>query len=97
MVTEKKDRTVKKAAILLDKHEAALIKELGSKSFDLLTPKQTADRIDIPVGRLGDLVRQGWLASIPELNAGSANLYYRWRVEFVKRYRAPYGKRNNHT
>lgn len=89
---ERKDRTVQKAADLLKKHEKALRRELGKSAEELLTPKQTANELNTPVPNLGDLVRQGWLAPAPDKDVGHAHQYYRWRVEFVKRYRTTYRK-----
>ena len=42
MTEEKKNRVVHKAATLLGEHETPLIKELGLRAFELLTPKQSA-------------------------------------------------------
>jgi len=89
---EEKDRTVQKAGKLLRKHEKSLIRELGASAFDLFTPAQTANELNVGVPRLGDLVRQGWLAGAPDKDVGHAHQYYRWRVEFVKRYRTTYKK-----
>jgi hypothetical protein len=89
---ERKDRSVQKAAALLKKHEKALRRELGKSADDLLTPKQVADELSTIVPHLGDLVRQGWLAPAPDKDVGHAHQYYRWRVEFVKRYRTTYKK-----
>ncbi len=89
---EEKDRTVQKAVKLLKKHEKAFKKELGPVAFELLTPIQTANELSVGVPRLGDLVRQGWLAPVPGKDVGHAHQYYRWRVEFVKRYRTTYKK-----
>jgi hypothetical protein len=87
---ETKKRKTKKAADMLELHESNLIKELGASAFDLLTPARAAKEIGLPVGRITDLVRQGWLASVPDEHAGPAHLYYRWRVELIKRYRRKY-------
>lgn len=92
---EEKDRTVQKAVKLLKKHEKMLIRELGASAFELLTPKQTAKELlgfESKVSQLGDLVRQGWLAAAPDKDVGHAHQYYRWRIEFVKRYRTTYKK-----
>lgn len=92
---ERKDRTVQKAADLLKKHEKALRRELGKSAEELLTPRQVAEELfgyADQVTRLGDIVRQGWLAPAPEKDVGHAHQYYRWRVEFVKRYRTTYKK-----
>jgi hypothetical protein len=89
---EEKDRTVQKAVKLLRKHEKPLIRELGASAFDLLTPTQAANELSVGVPRLGDLVRQCWLAAAPDKDVGHAHQYYRWRVEFVKRYRTTYKK-----
>ena len=92
---EKKNRTVQKAAKLLEKHEKALRRELGKSAEDLLTPSQVAEALfgyADQTPRLGDLVRQGWLVPAPEKDVGHAHQYYRWRVEFVKRYRTTYKK-----
>ena len=93
---ESKDRTVQKAAKLLQKHEKSLKKELGKSAEELLTPRETASELfsnadKVPL--LGDLVRQGWLAPAPDKDVGHAHQYYRWRVEFVKRYRTTYNTR----
>jgi len=95
---EEKNRSVEKATKLLKKYEKALVRELGKSAEDLLTPKQTAlvlfeDESKVP--RLGDLVRQGWLAPAPDRDVGHAHQYYRWRVEFVKRYRQTYKKKES--
>lgn len=93
---ESKDRTVQKAFKMLKKHEKSLIRELGKSAEDLLTPRQAALALfedEHKVARLGDLVRQGWLAPVPDKDVGHAHQYYRWRVEFVKRYRQTYRKK----
>jgi hypothetical protein len=92
---EEKDRTVQKAVKLIKKHEKMLIRELGPSAFELLSPKQTAKELlrdEHKVSQLGDLIRQGWLAPAPDKDVGHAHQYYRWRVEFVKRYRTTYKK-----
>jgi hypothetical protein len=94
MATKEKDRTVLRAVKLLEEHKVSLIESLGASAFDLLTPKQVAGVLSIDVSRITDLTRQGWLASAPEeYDVGNAHLYYRWRVEFVKRYKTSYKKR----
>jgi hypothetical protein len=94
IMTKQKDREVLRAKPLLEKHRSALIEDLGAAAFDLLTPKQTANVLGVDVPRISDLVRQGWLASAPtEYDAGHAHQYYRWRVEFVKRYKTTYKKK----
>ena len=90
MEEQEKTRVVGKAAKLLQEHEATLIKELGPTAFDLLSPRQTAEALAIPVPRITDFVRQGWLEPAPGQDVGHAHQYYRWRVEFVKRYKATY-------
>src|SRR2546429_8885053 len=90
---ERKDRTVQKAADLLKKHEKALRRELGKSAEELLTPRETAEELKTAVPLLGDLVRQGWLAPASGKDVGHAHQYYRWRVEFVKRYRQTYKKK----
>lgn len=90
METQGKKRVVKKATELLQQHEASLIKELGPAAFELLSPRQVADELGVTVPRITDLVRQGWLEAAPGRDVGHAHQYYRWRVEFVKRYRTPY-------
>jgi hypothetical protein len=92
---ERKDRTVQKAAKLLKKHEKTLRRELGKSAEELLTPRETASELFSDADKvtlLGDLVRQGWLAPAPNKDVGHAHQYYRWRVEFVKRYRRTYNK-----
>lgn len=94
MIIMKKDRTVLRAKPLLEQHKTSLIEEMGTAAFDLLTPKQVADILGVSASRLPDFIRQGWLASAPEEHdVGHAHLYYRWRVEFVRRYRTTYKKR----
>jgi len=90
---DKKKRSVNKATTLLEQHEAALIKELGPSAFDLLSPRQVASELEVDVPRITDLVRQGWLEAAPGQDVGHAHQYYRWRVEFVKRYKTTYQKR----
>lgn len=89
---EKNDRSVKRAATLLEQHRTAIIDELGPAAFELLSPKQVADELKIGVPRMTDLVRQGWLAGVPGHDVGHAHQYYRWRVEFVKRHRSTHEK-----
>lgn len=85
--TKERKPTIK-AQRLLDTHEASVIKELGPAAFELLTPAQTARELSVEPSRISDLVRQGWLAGAPGKDVGMAHQYYRWRVEFVKRYKA---------
>src|ERR1041385_7267534 len=95
---ESKNRPVQKAAKLLQKHEKAIRRELGKSAEDLLTPRQAAKELFSDEGKvrwLGDLVRQGWLAPAPGKDVGHAHQYYRWRVEFVKRYRRTYTKKEH--
>lgn len=87
MTETKEKRVTQKALRLLELHENEIIKELGASAFELLTPKRAAQEIGILPKSITDLVRQKWLASVPDENAGPAHLYYRWRVEFVKRYK----------
>ena len=90
MGEQEKKRSVKKATDLLRQHETALIKELGQSAFQLLSPRQAASELDMPVPRLTDLVRQGWLEAAPGQDVGHSHQYYRWRIEFVKRYKTIY-------
>lgn len=94
MSKETKDKhVVGRAAQLLEEHELEIIKELGASAFDELSPKEVADILGYTKTKhLTDLVRQTWLAPIPGKKIGSANLYFRWRVEFVRRYKKRYGK-----
>lgn len=88
------DRTVKKVPALLEQHQLSLIEELKSSAFDLLSPAQVADELELDhTKELTDLVRQGWLVAAPGQQIGPANRYFRWRVEFVKRYKRTYNKK----
>lgn len=77
----------RKASELLDQHKMAIIEELGNTAFDLLTPRQTATMLGVKVPRLSDLNKEKWLEPAAQSDIGHANLYYRWRVEFIKRHR----------
>lgn len=92
MQKERDKHVVQKVPGLLDKHKAEIMEELGKSAFDLLSPKQVATELDVDTRKLPDLVRQGWLAPAPVPSIGTANLYYRWRVEFVKRHKKTYQK-----
>lgn len=93
MQKERDKHEVLKVPELLEKHKADIMEELGKSAFDLLAPRQVAKELnDMDARRLPDLVRQGWLAPAPVPPIGTANLYYRWRVEFIKRYRRTYSK-----
>lgn len=81
-------KPTEKASKLLDAHKMEIIEELGNTAFDLLTPKQTAAMLNVPVPRLSDLNKEKWLEPAAQSDIGHANLYYRWRVEFIKRHRA---------
>jgi hypothetical protein len=81
-------KPTRKTFALLDKHKTEIIEELGAKAFDLLSPRQTREELDVDRTRIPDLVRRGWLEAAPaEYNVGPAHFYYRWRVEFVKRFK----------
>ena len=95
MEDSKKKRSVSKAATFLAQYETALIKELGQAAFELLSPRQVAVELAISVPRITDLVRQGWLEAASGQDVGHAHQYYRWRVEFVKRYKRTYQKEKN--
>jgi hypothetical protein len=96
MILPAKDqRPTERAHKLLEMHETAIIKELGSTAFDLLTPKQSAALLGIEVPRLSDLVRQGWVEPSPAEMIGPAKLYYRWRIEFARRYRGKHSKKED--
>jgi hypothetical protein len=88
-----KERSTRKVATLLEQHEEALKAELGASAYDLLSPRQTSVILGVEPGRITDLTRQGWLEPAPVEKIGPAKLYYRWRVEFVRRYRKTYSKR----
>lgn len=93
MQKERDKHKVLKTDELLEAHKAEIMESLGNSSFDLLSPKQVATELGgIDTKKLPDLVRQGWLAPAPVPSIGTANLYYRWRVEFIKRYRRTYNK-----
>jgi hypothetical protein len=94
MSKETKDKhVVERAAQLLEEHELEIIKELGASAFDELSPREVANILGYKETKhLTDLVRQTWLAPVPERKIGSANLYFRWRVEFVKRYKKRYSE-----
>lgn len=89
MLELKEDKhKVKRVAPLLKEHKAEIMEELGASAFDLLSPKQVEKQLGAAPS---ELTRQGWLEPAPEdKNVGPAHLYYRWRVEFVKRFRKPY-------
>lgn len=93
-MTEKTHKPTEKAKQLLASHQLDIIEELGTTAFDLLTPAEAAKEIDVPTSRLPDLIRQGWLAYVPGKDIGSAHQYYRWRAEFVKRYRGQYSRKS---
>lgn len=80
-------RPVKKIEKLLQLHEVEIVRELGPTAFDLLTPQEVASELDINAKIIPDLLRQGWLEPVPGKSIGSAYQYYRWRVQFVKRFR----------
>lgn len=86
-----------KAKKLLEEHESEIIKQLGPKAFELLTPAETAQELGLKERKgkpatihIPDLIRQGWLEPAPGKNIGSAYQYYRWRVEFVKQFKRTY-------
>lgn len=85
-------RKVKRAESLLKAHKAEIMEELGASAFDLLTPNEV--KTQLGTGPT-ELTRQGWLEPAPGKDIGPAHLYYRWRVEFVKRFRKPY-KNSSH-
>jgi hypothetical protein len=90
LMTDNSHKPVKKAQEMLAQHQLAIIQELDGRAFDLLTPRETAAVLGIDASRIPDLIRQKWLEGAPGKKLGSANQYYRWRVEFVKRYRGTY-------
>jgi hypothetical protein len=94
---KKNSHFVERTVPLLNEHQLPLIEELKASAFDLLSPRQVASELNIEPVDLPDLVRQGWLAPAPNQKIGSANLYYRWRVEFAKRYRRRYQKNTQNT
>lgn len=91
-MTEKRDKhAVEKVPKLLDDHKNTLIEELGPRAFELLSPRQVMEELGISKGaRIPDLIRQGWLEPAQGQDIGPAHLYYRWRVEFVKRFKRSY-------
>lgn len=89
---EEDKHVVAKVPALLEQHRGGIIEEMGASAFDLLTPAQVASELGVSVSTLPDLVRQSWLAGSGQ-KAGNAHLYYRWRVEFARRYRKPYGRK----
>lgn len=92
-MSEQEDKhKVRKVPGLLEQHKADIMERLGVQAFDLLSPQDVARELNIRVERISDLVRQTWLAPAPGKSIGSANLYYRWRVEFVKQYKKTYQK-----
>jgi hypothetical protein len=79
-----------KAKRLLAEHETSIIKQLGSRAFDMLTPAEVAIELRLEsTRRIPELMRLGWLESVPDKDVGKAHQYYRWRVEFVKKYKQP--------
>lgn len=92
MQKERDKHIVQKVPGLLDRYRSEIIEGLGKSSFDLLSPKQVAAELNVDTRKLPDLVRQGWLTPAPVPAIGTANLYYRWRVEFVKRHKRTYQK-----
>ena len=80
-------KPVDKVLDLLRQHQSTLIEELGVSAFELLTPAETSAIVGLSTDRFPDLLREGWLAAVPGKQIGRAHLYYRWRAEFVKRYR----------
>ncbi|GAC1468915.1 MAG: hypothetical protein PVS3B3_24870 [Ktedonobacteraceae bacterium] len=87
IIVPKEKHKAEKILELLQTHEMPLIKELGSSAFDLLSPARAASEIGVNTSRITDLVRHGWLTYVPNMSAGPAHFYYRWRVEFVKRHK----------
>ncbi len=96
-MTKNKHKPVERAKTLLESHKFELIAELGHTAFDLLTPREAADILEVNTKLLPDLIRQKWLEAVPGKNIGSAHQYYRWRVEFIKRYRGHYKRTNKAT
>lgn len=98
-IKEDKHR-VGKVEDLLRKHKAEIIEELGAAAFDLLSPRQARIALGLEhedrrkrEQAIPELTRQGWLEPAPaDSDVGSAHLYSRWRVEFVKRFKKSYKK-----
>jgi hypothetical protein len=88
-------RISKKVLDLLDQHKTEIIEQLGTSAFEVMTPQEVADDLKLTTTkRIPELIRQGWLAPIPGKDIGSAHQYYRWRAEFVKRYKQPRQEKN---
>lgn len=94
-MTNDERRKVKKVPELLRLHKDTIINELGPRAYELLTPSQVRSELDIDSGKkaaLPDLIRQEWLEPAHGYDAGPAHLYYRWRVEFIKRFKGKHEK-----